>query len=153
MELGEGQKAVNDIYLALQADPRSFRLNVYFGRALLASGRLGDSLGQINRAYDLAEDDAQLGEALYWRAQVYEAIGNLPAAVRDWKKLLALPAEVLPKAWLETAQQHITITSTPAPTATRTPTFSRTPTITRTLTPTRTQTPASLDAQTVTPKP
>jgi tetratricopeptide (TPR) repeat protein len=127
MELGQGQAAVNEIYLALQFDPRSFELNLYFSRSLLASGRLGDALGQVNRAYDLAAGDEQLGQALFWRAQIYEAIGNMPAAIRDWKKIIALPVGSLPQQQLDTAQAHIQTTSTPIPTATRTPTPSRTP--------------------------
>jgi tetratricopeptide (TPR) repeat protein len=127
MELGRGQEAVNEIYLALQSDPRSFELNLYFSRSLLAAGRLGDALGQINRSYDLSEGDTQLAQALYWRAQIYEAIGNMPAAIRDWKKVVALPAGSLPQEQLDTAQAHIQTTSTPIPTATRTPTLTRTP--------------------------
>jgi tetratricopeptide (TPR) repeat protein len=127
MELGQGQVAVNEIYLALQSDPRSFELNLYFSRALLVSGRLGDALGQVNRAYDLAEGDTQLAQALFWRAQIYEAIGNMPAAIRDWKKIVALPTGSVPQQQLDTAQAHIATTSTPVPTATRTPTPSRTP--------------------------
>jgi tetratricopeptide (TPR) repeat protein len=127
MELGQGQEAVNEIYLALQSDPRSFELNLFFSRALLVAGRLGDALGQVNRAYDLAEGDTQLAQALFWRAQTYEAIGNLPAAIRDWKKIVALPEGSLPQEQLDTAQAHIQTTSTPVPTATRTPTLTRTP--------------------------
>jgi tetratricopeptide (TPR) repeat protein len=127
MELGQGQNAVNEIYLALQSNPRSFELNLYFSRSLLVAGRLGDALGQVNRSYDLAVGDTQLAQALFLRAQVYEAIGNMPAAIRDWKKIVALPAGSLPQEQLDTAQAHIQTTSTPIPTATRTPTPSRTP--------------------------
>ena len=112
MELGRGQEAVNEIYLALQSDPRSFELNLYFSRALLAAGRLGDALGQVNRSYDLSVGDEQLAQALFWRAQIYEAIGNMPAAIRDWKKIVALPGGSLPQEQLDTAQAHIQTTST-----------------------------------------
>jgi hypothetical protein len=64
---------------------------------------------------------------LFWRAQIYEAIGNMPAAVRDWKKIEALPTGSAPQEMLDTAQAHIKMTSTPVPTATRTTTPSRTP--------------------------
>jgi tetratricopeptide (TPR) repeat protein len=127
MELGQGQEAVNEIYLALQSDPRNFELNLFFSRSLLSAGRLGDALGQVNRSYDLAVGDAQLAQALFWRAQIYEAIGNMPAALRDWKKMVALPAGSVPQGQLDIAQAHIQTTSTPVPTATRTPTPSRTP--------------------------
>ena len=127
MELGKGQLAVNEIYNALQSNPRSFDLNLYFSRALLSAGRLGDALGQVNRAYDFANGDEELAQALYWRAQIYEAIGNMPAAVRDWKRVVAMPTGIVPQEQLDTAQAHIETTSTPMPTATQTPVPSRTP--------------------------
>jgi tetratricopeptide (TPR) repeat protein len=132
LELGQGQDAINDIYLAQQTNPRSFSMNLYLGRAMLAAGRLGDALGQINRAHDLAQNDKELAEAFYWRAQVYEAIGNLFNARRDWNRLLDLPPGSAPQGWLDTAEAHLAPTSTPAPTASPTPTFTRTPTLTRT---------------------
>ena len=132
LELGDGQQAVNDIYIVQQTDPRSFSLNLYLGRALLSSGRLGDALAQMNRAFDLAASDKEKGEARYYRALTYEEIGNLVSAVRDWKALIELPEGSVPEEWLETARIHITTTSTPVPTATRIPTATRTPTLTRT---------------------
>ena len=145
MELGKGQLAVNEIYNALQSNPRSFELNLYFSRALLSAGRLGDALGQVNRAYDFSNGDAELAQALYWRAQIYEAIGNMPAAVRDWKRIVAMPTGTIPQEQLDTAQAHIETTSTPMPTATITPTPSRTPRAgSASATPTKTSsTPAS----------
>lgn len=162
MELGQGQDAVNEIYLALQSDPRSFEMNLYFSRALLVSGRLSDALGQVNRSYDLAEGDTELAQALFWRAQIYEAIGNMPAAIRDWKKVLALPTGSVPQEQLDTAQAHIKTTSTPVPTATRTPNPSRTPRpgtstatsepITSTASPAGTVSPTPAPSLTPTPK-
>jgi tetratricopeptide (TPR) repeat protein len=143
MELGQGQDAVNEIYLALQSDPRSFDLNLYFSRSLLVAGRLGDALGQVNRAYDLAVGDAQRAQALFWRAKIYEAIGNMPAAIRDWKRIVALPTGSVPQEQMETAQAHIETTSTPVPTATRTPSVTPTPRPSRTLTPSRTPRPVT----------
>ncbi len=141
IELGKGAEAVNDIYLAQQTAPRSFPLNLYLAQALLKAGRLGDALQQVNRSYDLARSDAELGQALFWRAQIYEAIGNLFNAVRDWQALLALPAGSVPQEMLKTASAHLEKTSTPVPTATSTATFTRTPKVTAT--PTATRTPAS----------
>jgi len=143
MKLDQGQEAVNEIYLALQSDPRSFELNLYFSQALLTAGRLSDALGQVNRAYDLAEGDQQTAQALAWRAQIYEEIGNLPSAVRDWQKIVALPTGSVPPELIETAQAHIQTTSTRIPTATRTPTVTRTIRPSRTPTPTRTARPGA----------
>lgn len=163
IELEQGQKAVNDLFIALQTDSQSFQLNLDFGRALLAANRLGDALGQFNRAENLAESDAEQAQVHYWRAQTLEKVGNLPTAVKEWKALLALPEEAVPPAWREMAEEHIKATSTPPPptsTPTRTPRPpTATPTATRTRppsptpTPTRTPRPSSTPTATRTPLP
>ena len=142
IELEQGQRAVNDIYKVMQSEPTSFKVNLSFGRALLAAGRLGDSLGQINRSLDLAKSDEEEAQAYYWRARVYEAIGNAPTALRDWKKLLTYPEEAVPQEWIETAQAHIKTTATPAPTSTPTPTATVTRKATSTPTATVLKTPS-----------
>ncbi len=145
IELGEGQKAVNDIYRAYQKDPRSFFLNLSLGRALLAAGRLGDALAQMNRTYGMAGGEAEVGEALFWRAQVYQAIGNPISAIKDWNSMLELPAGSVPTIWLETAQASIRLAST------KTPTIAKTAVPTRTLTLTPTRTPTKQPAPSYTP--
>jgi tetratricopeptide (TPR) repeat protein len=152
MELDRSLEAINDVYLAQQTDPRSFALNLYLARAMLEAGRLGDALQQVNRTYDLSKSDAELGQTLYWRAQIYEAIGNLFNAGRDWKALIALPEGSVPEALLKVAREHIETTSTPAPTATSTATFTRTPTITRTPTPSNTSNAVKTPAPSATGK-
>lgn len=132
IELGKSAEAINDIYLAQQTDPRSFPLNLYLAQAMLEAGRLADALQQVNRCYDLARSDSERGQALYWRAQTYEAIGNLFNAVRDWNALLALPTGSVPNEMLKVASTHTAQTSTPAPTATSTATLTSTPKATRT---------------------
>jgi tetratricopeptide (TPR) repeat protein len=127
IELDQGQKAVNDIYVAMQTKPRDFDINLSFARALFSAGRLGDSLGQINRGYDMAETDEQMAQVLYWRAQILEAIGNVPSAILDWKRLLALPEEAVPEELRAEAESHIAATVTPAPTATETATEAPSP--------------------------
>lgn len=151
LEMGKGPEAVNDVYLAQQTNPRSVPLNLYLAQALLKAGRLSDALQQINRTYDLSKSDSELGQTLFWRAQIYEAIGNPFNAVRDWKALQELPAGSVSDEILEMAEAHLKNTSTPAPTATPTATFSRTPTITRTATPTSTNKPTQLPSSSATP--
>ena len=145
IELDEGQKAVNDIFITLQSKPQSFDVNLHFARALLTAGRLGDALAQINRAHSLANgagDDEQLALALYWRALTLEAIGNVPSALYDWEAILDLPEEAVPYELRRDARSHIAATVTPAPTATHTPTITQTPSLTNTpeASPTRTRT-------------
>ena len=142
IELGEGQKAVNDIYRAYQQDTRSFILNLSLGRALLSAGRLGDALAQMNRTYGTADGEAEVGEALFWRAQVYQAIGNPISAMKDWNSMLELPGGSVPTIWLETAQASIRLASTKTPTYTKTAVLTRTPTLTPTRTPTKQPAPS-----------
>ena len=150
IELGQGQKAINDLYPAIQASPQSFQLNLDFGRALLVANRLNDALAQIDRAGKLATNDSDRAQVLYWRAQTLEKIGNLPSAVREWKALLELPEEIIPAGWRLMAEEHIQSTSTPPPpTATPTPT-DRPPTATRTAT--RTPPPSPTPTMTRTPR-
>ena len=160
IELDEGQKAVNDIYTTLQSQPQSFDVNLHFARALLTAGRLGDALAQINRAHSLANgagDDEQLALALYWRALILEAIGNVPSALNDWEAILDLPEESVPSNISRAAKSHLAATVTPAPTATQTPTITQTPTLTNTpkasptRTPTKTRTPTLTPTKTHTP--
>jgi tetratricopeptide (TPR) repeat protein len=132
LELDEGRQAVNDLWLVLQADTQSYRNNLDFSRALLAAGRLGDALGQINRAEDFAQDDGELAAVYFWRAQIFEQIGNMPSAAKDWKSLAALSEADAPEDWLELAEERLKATATPLPptptaTATRTPRPSSTP--------------------------
>jgi tetratricopeptide (TPR) repeat protein len=145
IELDEGQKAVNDIFITLQTQPQSFDVNLHFARALLTAGRLGDALAQINRAHSLANgagDDEQLALALYWRALILEAIGNVPSALNDWEAILDLPEESVPYTIRRAAKSHLAATVTPAPTATHTPTGTNTPKASPTRTPTKTHTPS-----------
>jgi tetratricopeptide (TPR) repeat protein len=154
LELGRGQEAVNDLFYIYQLDSRNFENNIVLGRALLAANRLADALGYMNRSEDFAKTDKQEAQVHFYRALTYEAIGNMPSALKDWKALLALPEEAVPAKWLEIAQEHLAATRTPAPsptitpqetatpkpgtaTPTKTPAATRTPTITKTPTPTK----------------
>ena len=107
IELDEGQQAVNDLMRANRIERRSFVINLNLGRALFAAGRLNEARSQFNTSLDLAEDDHQSGQVYYWRALLLEALGNRPAAMLDWEKLVDLPAKVVAPDWLKTAQRHL----------------------------------------------
>ncbi|MFM8321775.1 MAG: tetratricopeptide repeat protein [Chloroflexota bacterium] len=142
IELGLGQKAVNDIFYVTQVYPDTYQINIDLSRALLTANRLGDALGQLRRALDKAETDAEQAQAYYYRAQALERAGNLPSAVKDWKALLALPEDSMPAEWRTMAEAHLQATSTPPPpTATITPTATATPAAT--LTPTGAASPTA----------
>lgn len=154
IELGQGQKAVNDLGIVLQGNSSAFQPNVEFSRALLTANRLDDALGQINHAEDLAESDADLAQLFYYRAQIYEGLGNLPRASDDWKALRALPEEAVPARWRALAEARLKATATlPPPTATVTRTATRTPLPSATPTQTRTPRPSATPTATRTPRP
>jgi tetratricopeptide (TPR) repeat protein len=154
LALGEGQNAVNELMSARRLEPNSFAINLGLGRALLAAGRVGDALSQINSCERLAQDEDQMAGFYYWRALAIEANSAAIEAVPDWQALLALPEDAVPAAWLRVAQQHL-LALTPTATATNTPTLTSTaratptPKVSKTSSPTprRTSTPTS------TPKP
>jgi tetratricopeptide (TPR) repeat protein len=108
IELDEGQSAVNDLLQANRIERRSFAINLNLGRALFASGRLNEARSQFNTSLDLAEEDQQMGQVYYWRAQLLEALGNRPVALQDWERLIDLPDEAVPEEWVKTAQRHLT---------------------------------------------
>jgi len=163
LALGEGQEAVNDIYLARRmagegADYNKFALSMGMGRALLAAGREEDGYGQITSSESLAETEIQLAAVYFWRAQAAEILGRRSQAIEDWEALLGLSHQDLPTEWISLAEQRyqeLTATATPTPTVTATGTHTLTPTATLTpsATPTRTatQTATATATETTTP--
>jgi tetratricopeptide (TPR) repeat protein len=126
LEQDEGQLAINEIVLARNLDRTSFAYSLALGRALLSANRLAEARDQLTAAGRLAESDEELAQVYYYRALAIEAIGNQPAADRDWQALLGLPEEAVPGAWLRAARARLA-TPTPTRTPTRTPTATRTP--------------------------
>ncbi len=132
-----------DYETALKLQPTSFEIAAALSRVYLAQEAYGEAYTQLNKSEAYAESDAQLAELYYLRAQAVEPL-SVPAAIRDWESLLALPAEAAPADWLVTAEEHLSRLWTPTPTITRTSTVqtsaTRTPaarTPARTPTPTR----------------
>ncbi len=135
LDLGEGQKAVNDLSEArsllfqtanAQRGPLWFAYHLALSRALLLAGRLESAEQQFNYAAEFAKSDLEKAALHYWRGQVYLALDRKSLVQRDWSALLKLDAEVVPPAWLRTAQSFL---ATPTPTATMriSPTAQRTP--------------------------
>jgi len=136
IELDQGQKAVNDLFLARRLEPQSFIVSLDFGRALLSANRLAEARDQFAASKRYAETDEELAQVYYWRAITVESIGNQPTANLDWKALLELPEEAVPEEWIEAANERLF--PTPTPSKTPTPTKTKTPRPTRTPTPTKT---------------
>jgi tetratricopeptide (TPR) repeat protein len=105
INLGEGQKAVNDLFVAKRLHPDSFIVNLEFAHALLLAGRIDDALGQIYNTLKLAENPKQEIEVYFWRAQIFEEMGNKPSAIKDWKSVLDLVTSLPMDEELEKKEQ------------------------------------------------
>ncbi len=163
--LGEGQKAVNDLLFARRLDPKSFRINLALGQALIAAERFEDGLATISSLEDLVSRESEYAEFLYWRAVASEAVGDIRAAIADLEELLSFADEEVVEPWQTDAIALLETLVTPTPTQTFTPSYtptrtptptltpSPTPTRTRTATPTRTPRPSNTTTATNTPRP
>lgn len=159
LEAGEGQLAVNDLFVARNFDRDSFTASLGLARALSLDERYDDAISQFTGSEQLATNDLQRAEVYYWRADTFVHANDIKSAAKDYQALLNLPAEDISTAWLELAQEYLirltpTPTMTPSPIpATNTPTLA-TPTPTFTLTssptvvtpsPTLTETPTATE--------
>lgn len=119
LELGEGQKAVNDFVVVRRLDRKSFAASLGLARALFSTGRVQDAWSQMNTTLDLAQTDAERASGYYYRAQVMEAAGETALASRDWRALLAIPPKEVPEAWRRLARNAIQGPATATPPVTR----------------------------------
>jgi tetratricopeptide (TPR) repeat protein len=143
LDLRDGQKAVNDLFRARSLEPGSFAANLGMGRALLLAGRPADAVRQLTSSLNLAEDERQMAEVHFWRAQAREALDQA-TAVEDWQALLNLSSESIPPAWISRARARLAVLE-PQPSPTHTTPL---PTI-----PAARVSPGASQAQTGTPAP
>jgi tetratricopeptide (TPR) repeat protein len=133
LALDDAKSAVNDLVKAVNLSPKSFTMQLDLGIALFAAERSTEAVNQLASALRQAETDTQFAAVYHWRAQIYQAAGNLPAAIREWESLLALPEKNIPSDWYKQAKQSL-LALTPTPEVTSTATASPTPD--QTITPT-----------------
>jgi tetratricopeptide (TPR) repeat protein len=170
LEVGEGQLAVNDLFLARNFDRESFSASFGLAKALFLAERYDDAISQFTASEQLVGTDQQRAEVYYWRALAFNAIEDKLSAMKDFQALLELPAEFVSEGWIEEAQDYIinltpTPTMTPSPlpatptptvaTPTSSPTLTASPTI-PTPSPTSTRTPTAtkiMPSPTITPLP
>jgi tetratricopeptide (TPR) repeat protein len=117
LEVGEGQLAVNDLFMARNFDRQSFEASLGLARALHQTERLEDAVSQFTVSEELAETDAQRAAVYYWRARTFNALGEINSAVEDYLSLLDLPPEIVLKAWRKEGEKFI-LKLTPTPTST-----------------------------------
>jgi len=168
LDMDDGQNAFNDLAKVYQARPKTFTAALGVGRAFLMLAYLQDALNTLNQAETLALTDQDRAQVYYWRAVTLDTARQSLVAYDDWKRLLELPAAVVPAAWARQAKEQIaklatptptltptitpTLTITPTPTMKPTLTPSPTPTIVPTRTPTITLTPRFTPTRTPTPR-
>lgn len=142
LALDEGQKAVNEFFLARKLDKESLLISLLMGRALIEADRSEDGFAQITGSLNMAESDEQLAAMYFVRAQAAERVDRKSVAVADWNALLALPEDSVPETWVNLAEERLFALTAPTPTPTTTGTSTATITITKSptpnLTPTRT---------------
>ena len=148
----DGDGALDDFQAAIRLDSQSFEASIGVGKALMLLEYEGDAYVQFERSQVLAKQDQQKAELMYWRALSLEALDENVAALREWNKLLALPADSLSEEWTVYASQRVQALASATPTAkpsTATPTVR--PSETRV--PTRTPIPSGTPKLSGTPKP
>ncbi len=155
LDAGNGQLAVNDLFIARNFDRESFVASLGLARALSLAERYDDAISQFTGSEQLTKTDLQRAEVYYWRANTFRLLGDKPSALKDYQAMLEINNESIPGVWVKEAQQFI-LESTPTPTMTATiPTPTLTPTVTATPTiatptPSKTWTPTATE---ITPSP
>lgn len=147
LEIGEGQLAINDLFIARNFDRDSFDASLALARALHLAERIDDAISQFTGSEQLVQTDIQQAEVYYWRAQAYHSSRDYKSAAKDYQALLDMPAGIAAEVWTEFAQEYI-LKLTPTPTMTASP--PNTPTI---VLPTSTSTMISTAGPTSTPRP
>jgi tetratricopeptide (TPR) repeat protein len=142
LEAGQGQLAVNDLFIARNFDRESFIASLGLARALSLAERYDDAISQFIGSELLVSTEFQRAEVYYWRANTFRLNGDKLSALNDYQALLEITAESIPEIWVKEAQQYI-LKLTPTPTMTPSPLpATHTPTVaTPTLTPSITSTP------------
>ena len=149
MALEDGENAVSDLENADHYLNDSFDASLALAQADALVNHYGDCYLQVERTRPLIETEYQEALIYYWRATCHEGREDIPAAVKDWERLLAMPFNAETGYLRAEGRQHLYGLYTPTPTITAGP--SPTPTMTRT--PAPTNTPTETPAVTVTPTP
>jgi predicted Zn-dependent protease len=151
LALGQAPDAITSFQAAVKLSPSDFAANLGLGRAELAAGSSDAALAALNAALSAATASADKAQALFWRAQAYQAAGQLAAAVADLAAYRSLAAGNDPFGPTAVAQlTAIGPLPTATPTVSATPTATTTPT--RAVTATRTASPTRTPSATPTPR-
>ncbi len=148
-QMEQYERAQTNLEKGFALDKSSFEGNILLGRTYLILDVPGKAYQQFSVAEAFVTSDTDWATIYYWRAKSYDALGEVKLAMRERKRMIALPRETAyADFWDETrALLDSIFTPTPTPitpsiTYTRMPTKTLKPTITRLPTLTYTTTPS-----------
>jgi tetratricopeptide (TPR) repeat protein len=122
---------------------KSFDAGMKSGEAKYFLEEKGDAYIIVSGLEGLVKTDEQRVEFLYYRALSLDGIGESKVALKDWKALLELPAELLSDEMRAAAEARVFAVTSPTPSLTpsKTPRPSATPKVSAT--PAETETPTA----------
>ncbi len=141
LELEEYEQARRDLSNAYVINMDSFAANLALARADLKVNATKEAFALFEACENLSRSDADLAQVYYYRGIAQHEYGSMTAALRDFRALLEMPAELVPATWLEEihGRMDLIISPTPSPSpqasATRRVTITPTPRATTTPTP------------------
>ena len=113
LELNNLDKAVEDLEKAASIDDTSFEVNLGLLRAYYLQEKFGSAFLKAEALKSLAETDQETATMLYWHALVQEKRGEVKDAIKDWKALLAMKANVMTEQMRSDAELHLKTIVTP----------------------------------------
>lgn len=136
LKLGNLADAEYDFGRAIQYYPDSFDANIGLTEIYYKEEKFGSAYLQAETSKSKAANDTQLALAIYWRALSQVKRGAIGDAIKDFKSLLAMPADATTPQMRQDAENYLKTLATP----TRTP-KGGIPTATPSKTPTPTKKP------------
>ena len=154
LELKNIDQAVKDLEDARTFDDTSYEVNLGLVRAYYLQEKFGSAFLMVDVLKSLAETDQEIAVALYWRALIQEKRDEAKDAIKAWKALLAMDADVMTPKMRSDAEQHLKNIVIPTNTpkgVTKTPTAKAGGSVTVTATPKAGTTPSRTPTRTPTP--
>lgn len=126
LKSGQTNAALEMLKKAHELNPKDFDTAVNLAELMFAQEDTGNAYMVLIGAEGSVKTDAQKARFLYDRARMLSDLKQVPAAVKDWKSLLALAAGTVPEDQLTEARDflltckvsgcaRVTLTMTPGP--------------------------------------
>jgi tetratricopeptide (TPR) repeat protein len=107
MQINNLKPAFEDLTEALGINDNSFIAVFNRAKVSLLLGRNTDAYNQFLRAENLRDDPNLEAEVIYYQAKAALAMGDRNKIIDAWKRLLALPNEKVPQAWVDEAKTYL----------------------------------------------